>query len=237
MVEPELPAEVIDVGADLQPNFELMAALKPDRILTTPYLGALRPSLERIAPTSSFSIYDETPGTAFDKSRRVVTELGALLGREREAETFLAEADATIDACAARIAALPQKPKPLLLFTFIDPRHVWVFGKSSIFQAGLERLGLVNAFEEPCNTWGFAALGVERLASDRPARFMVISPVPDDVMPTLARSPLWRELPAVATGEMTILPVVHRFGGFASVVRLAEVLADALEQAAGVGKA
>ena len=66
---------------------------------------------------------------------------------------------------------------------------------------------------------------------------MVISPVPDDVMPTLARSPLWRDLPAVRDGEMTILPVVHRFGGFASVVRLAEVLADALEQAAGGGKA
>lgn len=233
VVEPALPAGVTDLGAGLQPNLELMAALKPDRILTTPYLDHLRPAFERIAPTTSFSLYDDQPGSAFDKARALVTRLGALFGRERQAAAYLAEADATIDACAARIAALPKKPLPILLFTFIDPRHAWVFGRASIFQAGLERLGLDNAWREDGNAWGFSALSVERLVSDRPARFAVLAPVPADVLPTLARSPLWRALPAVRGGEMSILPVVHRFGGFASVVRLARVLADDLERAAG----
>ncbi|MGP6248994.1 ABC transporter substrate-binding protein, partial [Aeromonas salmonicida subsp. salmonicida] len=56
--EPLLPADVVDIGLRAQPNRELLAELKPDRILISPLAAPLAPTLSRIAPVQSIALYD-----------------------------------------------------------------------------------------------------------------------------------------------------------------------------------
>ena len=56
--EPRLPAGVVDIGLRTQPNRELLAELKPDRILISPLAAPLAPTLSRIAPVSTIALYD-----------------------------------------------------------------------------------------------------------------------------------------------------------------------------------
>ncbi len=58
VVEPALPAGVADLGLQQELNLELMAALRPARILISPFLAHLKPILERIAPTLNLSVYE-----------------------------------------------------------------------------------------------------------------------------------------------------------------------------------
>src|SRR5262249_36570918 len=61
VVEPELPTGVTDIGLQQQVNYELLAMLNPDLILTSPFSRENEPALQRIAPTERFSVFEPTP--------------------------------------------------------------------------------------------------------------------------------------------------------------------------------
>jgi ABC-type Fe3+-hydroxamate transport system substrate-binding protein len=227
VVEPALPRGVADIGLQQQVNYELLARLRPDLILTSPFSQENEPVLRRIAPTERFSVFEPTPeplGTA----RALMRSLGERVGRVEEANTFLREADERLDLYRERVQAL--QPRPVMLINFMDARHARVYGGAGLFQNVLDRLGVRNAWRGATNYWGFATVGIEQLATAQDLSLMVFEPVPPDVRPTLARSPLWLQLPFVRSGQVSWLPPVLMFGAMPAALRFARILVEALER-------
>ena len=218
---PELPASVADLGLRVEPNLELLSQLKPDMILITPQFAASRPQLERIAPVHMLAIY--TPeAEAYIGAQRVTRELAELLGREAQGEAMIARIDATMARVKERLAsrALP----PFYVLTFLDERHVRLFGKQSIYQGVLDRVGLRNAWSGPTNYWGFSQQGIERLAEEPGAALLYLEPMPPGTAEGLAASALWQQLPAVREQRLYGLPPVWSFNGLMAAERFANLL-------------
>lgn len=230
VVEPRLPAGTADIGVQQEVNFELLAALHPDLILTSPFSQDQEPALARIAPVRRFTVFEPT-SSPLERPRRLTRELGAMVGAERQAEAVIAYSDAQLAACRARLARL--RLPPVLLVGFLDARHVRAYGGVGLYQNVLDTLGLENAWTKPTNAWGFATTGIEGLATDKDVRLVAFQPVPPDALPTLAQSPLWRELPFVKAGHMSILPPVLMFGALPAALRFARLLTTELERVAG----
>lgn len=225
VVEPALPAGVADLGSSLQVNFERLALLEPDLILTTDYVARQETALARIAPVERLTIYQE--GTnPLQRARDVTRTLAARTGRQDAADAFLEEIEATFAVCARRLAGLSLPP--VYLVAFMDTRHARIFGRHGLYQSVLDRLGVTNAYEGETNYWGFATVGVETLATARDVRLFVFEPLPPTLMQTLGASPLWRQLPFVKAGQVTVLPPTLMFGALPSALRFAELLTDAL---------
>ena len=230
MGQPEMPDGVIDVGSAWQTNFELLTLLKPDLILTTPYLDASLARLEALAPVLRLDVY--SPGPILPAAMAATRTLAAAIGREAEAGRYLAEADALFDVCRLRLARL--SPPPLALVNFMDERHARIYGDPGLFANVLARIGLTNAWTEPSNYWGFQTIAIEELSrvSDRSARLIAFEPVPGDVLPKLAESPLWQALPFAQPGHFSTLPAVLMFGMVNEAMRLVRLLTERLESQA-----
>ncbi|MBP8051037.1 MAG: ABC transporter substrate-binding protein, partial [Aeromonas sp.] len=86
--EPLLPAEVVDIGLRAQPNRELLAELKPNRILISPLAAPLAPTLSRIAPVQSIALYD--PQTdLWQRLHEATLTIAALVNKTAEANVLL----------------------------------------------------------------------------------------------------------------------------------------------------
>lgn len=232
VVEPRMPQGVVDLGASLEVNLEVLARLKPDFILTTPYLDAQAPRLGafgKVLRLKTFG-YDGTP--ILSAVVAATRTLAAELGRDAEAERFLSQAEACFDDCRRRIAAVA--PPAVALANFMDARHLRIYGDPGLFHDVLERIGLRNAWTERSTDWGFQTIAVEDLAriSDPDARLVVFDPVPADVLPRLSRSPLWRSLPVARPDRFSVLPPALMFGMVKEAMRFAGLMTDLLEREA-----
>jgi iron complex transport system substrate-binding protein len=232
VVEPELPASVADLGSSWEINFEVLLGLKPDLILTTPYLDSLKPRLEQYAPVARFEVYTPEGGDILPKAVAATRQLGAMIGKTGEAEAFIARADAYFDACRERIARLGAPP--LALVSFLDARHMRIYTAPGLYHNVLARIGLRNAWEKPGNYWGFETLGIERLSEieDPSARLIAMEPVPADVVLKLGESPLWQALPFARKGQFAVLPGALMFGMLNDAMRFARLVTDYLEASA-----
>ena len=150
----------------------------------------------------------------------------ARLGRKAIAEHYLAAASQTFDAARDRMAKL--QIRPLLLATFIDGRHVRVYGGSSLYQNVLDRIGLTNAWTKPTGYFGYATVGIEELATDRNVQFITFDHLPPDVKPILRESTLWSRLPFVRSGHISTLPPTLMFGGMPAALRFTRLLTATL---------
>lgn len=222
--QPALPPETVDIGLRAQPNRELLARLDPDLILLSPISSILVETLSRIAPVEVLSVY-QPGGDLWERIKQTTRRLGVLTGREERAQQLIAEREATLTQLHERLG---DAQPPLLVVQFIDDRHVRVFGRNSLFDAVLQRLGLDNAWQGGTNQWGFSTVGIEALANAEDANLVVIEPIPMGVEETLAHSGLWQRLPAVKRSHVVTLPAVWSFGGLASATRFGELLTQAL---------
>lgn len=226
VVDPPLPAGVINLGAALEANIELLHALRPDLILSSPYLARIRPMLERIARTETFAINTPDAGTPYERSIAATRRLGGMLAREAEAEALIVAGEARMAATREKLA--PQAGEPLLVVNFMDTRHVRVYGAKSLFDDVIERCGLANAWRGETNYWGFATVGIEQLADADGARLVYLEPIAPDVLAALARSPLWNSLPFVRAGRVHRMPAALMFGMLPSAMRFARLLDETL---------
>jgi iron complex transport system substrate-binding protein len=227
VAEPPLPAGTIDIGSNFAPNVELLAALKPDLILTTDFVAMVEPKVSRVAPVERITLYSPG-GSPLPKAIASMRRLGGILGLEDRVEAYLKETEAFFDACAER--AKPFRGKPIVILAFLDPRHARVYARPGLPQDVLDRIGLRNAWQGEGNFWGFATVGIERLAEVGEA-VAVSDYMEPDVRVVLESSPLWRSLPfRRAGGPIPLLPPVLAFGGVPAARRWAALLLDALER-------
>ncbi|MCF5839958.1 ABC transporter substrate-binding protein [Aeromonas veronii] len=224
--EPRLPAEVVDIGLRTQPNRELLAELKPDRILISPLAAPLAPTLSRIAPVSTIALYDGQTDL-WQRLHEVTLTLARMVGKTADGERLLAGLDRDLASMQAR---LPADLPPLLVVQFIDERHVRVFGRHSLFDAVMTRLGLRNGWQEQTNDWGFSVVSIELFMTLPTARLVVVDPIPVGVSERLQEPGLWQHLPLVRQAPVLHLPTVWSFGGVLAARRFAGLLSDALLQ-------
>ena len=222
-IEPALPPGVANIGLAREPNMESLLRVKPDRILSTPYLEGIRIQISQIAPVESFPIHalDRSPYPNIIAATR---RLGAIADRRDAAEALIERTEAMLETARNQLSGL--RKKPLVFLHFLDARHVRVYGRNGIIQDTLDRLGLYNGWTGRTNAWGFATIGIERLAETGDCRVLVFDPVPPDVWPRLAGSPVWQSLLFVRAGRVHRFPNVHAFGTLPAVIRLTRLLSN-----------
>ncbi len=224
--EPLLPADVVDIGLRAQPNRELLAELKPDRILISPLAAPLAPTLSRIAPVQSIALYD--PQTdLWQRLHEATLTIAALVHKTAEANVLLTDLNRDLEQMKQ---TLPAELPPLLVVQFIDERHVRVFGRHSLFEAVMQRLALRNAWQGETNAWGFSVASLEQFLSIPEARLVVVDPIPVGVSERLQEPGLWQHLPLVQQAPVLHLPAVWSFGGVLAARRFATLLSEALQQ-------
>ncbi|OCJ06883.1 iron siderophore-binding protein [Rhizobium sp. AC27/96] len=231
VVEPKMPAGVVDLGTTSEINLEVLASLKPALILTTPYLAPLKPRLEAISPVLELTIYAEG-GEALQRSIEATRLLGAAIGRQRQADDFLARSEQFFDDCARRVSKL--QPPPLALINFVDDRHARIYCGAGLYQNVMSRIGLKNAWTGSGDYWGFETIGLEQLATLDPSlRLIAFEPLlPPNILDKLQDSPLWTSLPFVQAGRVSVLPGTLMFGMVQEAERFARILLDHLEKIA-----
>ncbi|WFU12132.1 iron-siderophore ABC transporter substrate-binding protein (plasmid) [Rhizobium sp. CB3090] len=229
VVEPAMPQSVVNLGSSWEVNFELLVALKPDIILTTPYLDELLPKLKQVAKVVRLEIYAPDIGPILPAAIAATRKLAAAIDREAEAEGFLQRADAFFTECRTRLAAksLPS----VALINFMDARHARIYARPGLYHNVLERIGVRNAWTEESNYWGFQTIAIEDLSrvADPDARLIAFEPVPADVLPKIKQSPLWQSLPFARPGHLSILPPALMFGMVNEALRFGRLLTDLLD--------
>ncbi|OJU05490.1 MAG: iron siderophore-binding protein [Rhizobium sp. 63-7] len=232
VVEPAMPPEVVDLGSAWEVNLEILAGMRPELILTTPFLAFLRPKLKPIAPIVSIDVYGAGGGDALERAIDETVKLGDILGRQQQATAFLGEAQALFEDCATRIRRL--RPGPIAVVSFTDQRHARIHGRPGLYHSVMQRIGVENAWTVETNMWGFQTIGIEelgRLQADR-TRLVVMEPLPPDVPAALERSTLWQSLPFVRQKQVSTMPAVLLFGMVEEAQRFARLLTEHLERLA-----
>lgn len=238
VVTPPMPDGVINLGSRTEPNLEILQQAHPDLILITPYQAPLRPMLERIAPVLSVSLFVDVPdggqGHPLQNSIRAARLLGRTLNLESEAEALITRANQTFDAANRALDAATHadgrrvRKTPLYILSLIDPRHAWVYGKSSLFHDVMVRLGLRDAWTRDTNYWGFSSTGFDGLSISTDAVLLLLKPVPAETRRSLKTNVLWNTIPSVHSGQMRELDPVLMFGTVPSAMRLAHELVQTL---------
>ncbi|HYS64840.1 MAG TPA: ABC transporter substrate-binding protein [Paraburkholderia sp.] len=225
--DPPLPPSVVDTGLLYQPNFEVLAALKPDLIVITPWHAPLRALLERIAPTLTVQLFG--PGIdVYPAVHAATRKLADALGRGSAADALFARADARLADASARLAGFRATGRPVYLLRPIDDRHIAVFGRSSLFGGVLGALGIDNAWRDYADPQGMTEADLGALAKHTDAQVVTIG-VPPAVAAQLARSPLWRALPFVGQNRVQHIGPLPPLGGVVASMRFADNLAQALQ--------
>jgi iron complex transport system substrate-binding protein len=171
-------------------------------------------------------------------------ELAARLQRPARATALIAQAARTAEAVRAQIAARPAlTAAPVIVADLVDDRHLRVYGRGSLFDEMLAKLGVVNA-AHPRNgadagTWptqaGFALVPLQRLVEVQRASLVLVGPVAAESIAGLERNAIWQALPAVREKRVTRLPVIAPYGGLVSMQRFAQALNAALSLIAAGG--
>jgi iron complex transport system substrate-binding protein len=224
---PALPPSVVDTGLLYQPNFEVLAALKPELIVITPWHAPLRGLLERIAPTLTVQLFG--PGIdVYPAVHAATRKLADALGRNAAADALFAQADARVADASARLAGFRAMRRPVYLLRPIDDRHIAVFGRNSLFGGVVDALGINNAWQDFADPQGMTEADLGALARHADAQVVTIG-VPPGVAAQLARSPLWGALPFVRQNRVRHIGPLPALGGLVASMRFADSLAGALQ--------
>lgn len=119
-----MPQSVVDVGLRMEPNLELIRALRPDLILLSPMQQASVPLLERIAPVQIVAFNAPEQPDSYQQARVATRLLAHLLGRP--ARGAPAARDRTGPGAARCAPEGGWRAAPIYLLRFADRRHGWV---------------------------------------------------------------------------------------------------------------
>jgi len=224
VVDPVLPASVVDVGLLFTPNFELLLALAPSLIVTTPVLQQAAPMLQRIAPVYGDLLFQPAPDV-LEIAERGTLGLADRIGIRAAGERLVESTRTELNMAGQRLSGYAGRP--VLLASPLDNRHVSLFGPNSLYGAVLRHAGLTLA--EPNIAGEFIIVGLEKLGAYSDATAVLMdSPVAPGMAGRLTENRLWRTFPFVREGRLHVLPAVLGSGGLPSASRFARLLTAAL---------
>lgn len=223
---PPLPKSTLEAGLRFQPNLERLYQIKPDFFVQSPWYASAKPQFEKIAP-----VYEVAFGTdkGIDYAHTVATtrKLGKIIGDAPAAEKLVADTEALFAKHRAALAA--YRSRPLAVVQFADGRHLRIYGKTSLFQAVFDKLGLQNAWTGASNEWGFANITLPDLAKLPPDTLLiVVKPHPPNTRRILENSTLWRRLPFSRAANRRIFAPSWSYGGLPAMQQFANQLGEKL---------
>lgn len=226
VIEPRLPSTVADLGLQQELNFELIAGLQPDLILISPFLEHLQPQLTRIAQTWNLSVYS-AGATPLSNRMDIAKELALFVGENTHGMAYLLEFSQFLETQRKKIAGLNKRP--IVIVSFVDNRHVRIYGGSSLYAEVLDCLGITNGWDKPVGYFGFSTIGIEKLSTLGDVEFIAVEPVPHGISNALESSPIWQNLPFIKTNHWGTLEPVFMYGGVPSANRMVRLLSTYLE--------
>ncbi|MBB6083941.1 ABC transporter substrate-binding protein [Castellaniella defragrans] len=231
--EPALPATTIDLGMRNEPNLELLAAVRPDRILLSSWQAGMRAQFSLIAPVDLAVVFDERRDP-WSRIRELLLQAGGLAEQAQGARQRLAGFDEALAGLRRAVSARPRRP---VYVAVLDERgsQAFVYGKGSWVDAVMDRIGLRNAWSGPTSFYGNSLVEIARFAADAEAAILYLDQGDRTrrAEANLRASTLWRGLPAVAAGRVAAVPAFYPLGGIPSALRCARILADAVRGIAG----
>lgn len=232
MVEPALPASVVELGAGWAPNIELLQHLQPDFILV-PQWSVRQPHFARIAPVVVLQNRGEQLD-AIDTVKRQLPELAERFRAPRSAQGVISRFDEELQAICESRSAWDDRPIAYLNLN-PDGRNVSIATATSLFEDVARRLGLKNAWGRQANVWSFYVTGVEQLASIPDARLIYADQGArtETALRRLADNRIWNGLPAVREGRISRIGASYPYGSLPTALRLARMLADAVGRPSG----
>lgn len=225
VAEPPLAPGVIDVGQRTEPNMELIQQLKPSLLLITQGYGPDTQQLETIAPVLGVKANDGS-AKPMQLAIKSLHKLADTLGLQDRAEQHLRVYNDAI--AKTRELMKPVAQQPVLLMTFIDPRHVLVFGHGSMFHEIMGDVGLTNEWGGEGSFWGSVSVGVERLTRIKNARVLCFDHGSADIMDAVAKTPLWKSMPFVRANQFSVVPAVWFYGATFSAMHFCKILNSTL---------
>ncbi len=228
VVEPAAPQEVMEIGLRTEPNLELIEAMRPDLIVSGNDLAPMAHQFEKIAPLMRFDPdrFDEADRLASGKA--AMKELADRLDAGLAFEAFLATFDEEI--AAARIRLKRYDGRPLFIATILDDRRMLVFGRNSLFQSVMTRLGIDNAWDGFTSRYGHATASMDRLTTRPDARLLSVGARGFATVESVLAAPVLSSLPFVRQSRFSLIPQVLFYGGLPSAIRFARLASVALGQ-------
>ncbi|WP_226692983.1 MULTISPECIES: ABC transporter substrate-binding protein [Rodentibacter] len=231
VIEPQLPANIIDLGVRLQPNLERISSLSRSlgkqffTFIHSSFYASLNNKLSSYGKVYNVEFYKE--GNAWENIVAATQEIGRIIDKPAAVQHLLAEYEQTIS--HYRTLLKPFTDRPIALVQFIDTRHLRIYGKNSLLGAVINQLGFENAYLPEVNYWGFQNIEITELAKlPENTRFVVIKPYPNNIVTALSHNTLWQHLPLAR--EPLILPAVWTFGAIPSAQRFVPIFAKGLLQ-------
>ncbi len=205
---PEAAKSLPDFGTSYQPNFELVAGMRPDLIIADAIID--KPMIDDLAKLGApvFAVRV----ASFDDVVKGLRVVGALTGNTEAANR---EAKALEDKLAAIKAKQPASGPSVLVVIVSPPDQVFAARPGSYIGDLITRVGGKNVITtEPENFRlpGFSEYSLERVVEKDPDVILAISPAPRGPKTTeiLARSPVWSNLRAVKQGRvLEVDPVIY----------------------------
>ncbi|ABU74190.1 iron-siderophore ABC transporter substrate-binding protein [Vibrio campbellii] len=226
VVQPAIPEGVTDIGTRTEPNFSALKKLNPDVILIASPQKDLQERFSEIAPVLYYQTYSEQHSNAAAAIENF-KKIAQLLGKEEQANNKLAAMDARIAVLKAELAkAYPDDKPKVTSFRFASTTSVYIYGNNSIPQYALEQLGFENAMDLPASQWGISQKRMTELKKVKNGIALYFEPFP--YQDKLNRSPIWKSMPFVRSGQFSPVEASWSYGGAMSILYNAEAMAQSL---------
>ncbi|MBS7813628.1 ABC transporter substrate-binding protein [Roseococcus pinisoli] len=215
-VEPAPGPEVTDLGQADTPNIELLLALAPELIIgNARSVQRHHAALSSIAPVLAYDPYPPGGANLYDAMLVHFRAIAEVLGRQAEAEAFLAALDAGYAAGRARLAAAGFAGRRVVLGNVnagITGADVMLFNANALPAEILRRLGFDYAYDEPRHAGrGFNVTTAEALPALQEADFLYL-PFNETGVRNLMATPIWRNLAFVREGRARAIPYREMYG-------------------------
>ena len=183
------------VGTHLQPNVEMILALKPDLVVqggVSKGMPALRKLEAEGLPVAMFAPHD------FPGLFSVIQRLGVLTGRSQAAAAINRKMKQHLQTVAKRVAGL-QRPR---VFFEVRYHNLLAAGRGSMVNDIINRAGGVNIVDSPKK---LAPFGLEALLQAKPEVYIIqegpMNRSPEDIY----TRPYFQELPAVKNKQVLVV--------------------------------
>ena len=222
-----LPDSVMDIGQAFEPNYEVLQQLKPDLILATWGIPPDSP-LRTIAPILTLPVTGASEDW-FGEVAAALRRLGGVVHQSANADCAIDRTDVTLS-----VIRHHTTPQPIFLVNLDqDGLNLRVYGRHSLMDSVMRRVGVTNAFTSDDTLWGSQIVGLETLLAQPDAAVMHLPQYWEGaalMKKQLMRSPLWRALPQAAAGRVYTLDPIDIYGGLPSALRFATSMVAALGQ-------
>ncbi len=220
---------VIDVGHPAEPNLELLQGLRPDLFLSAWPVAEDSP-LRRIAPVLPLNVFDGEDDF-YSRVETAVLFAGKTVGTAEIAEEAVAAAETQLAVIREAVGGKRSRAPIYLVNLNQDGVNLLGYGRHSLMDAVMRRVGVDNAWTAADDMWGWYRTGPQALGQKPAATIIHLRQYWEGAglaMRRLTSGAIWNALPQVRTGRFREIAPVDIFGGLQSATRFATLIATAL---------